>query len=124
MPIDFPNSPSVNDIYTVSGRSWVYATTGIWNSVVTSATDLNSLSDVTITTATNAQFLKYSTGSSQWINTTLGTVNIDDLSDVVITSATTNQTLVYSTTGGWVNATPAAAGVTAGQAIIYAMVFG
>jgi hypothetical protein len=24
MPIDFPNSPSINDIYTVNGRKWLY----------------------------------------------------------------------------------------------------
>ena len=27
MPIDFPDSPSNNQVYTVGNRSWVYATT-------------------------------------------------------------------------------------------------
>ena len=31
MPIDFPNSASNNDVYTVGNRSWVYASsTGTW----------------------------------------------------------------------------------------------
>jgi len=30
MPIDFPNSPSVNDIYVYSGKSWIYDGT-TWN---------------------------------------------------------------------------------------------
>ena len=32
MPIDFPNSPSVNDVYTVDGRSWRW-TGSVWESV-------------------------------------------------------------------------------------------
>lgn len=24
MPIDFPNSPSINDTYTVNNRTWLY----------------------------------------------------------------------------------------------------
>jgi hypothetical protein len=32
MPIDFPNSPSVNDIYTVGNRSWKW-TGSVWESV-------------------------------------------------------------------------------------------
>lgn len=31
MAIDFPNSPTNNQVYTVGNRSWVYATaTGTW----------------------------------------------------------------------------------------------
>jgi len=30
MPIDFPDSPAVNDIYVYSGKSWVYDGT-TWN---------------------------------------------------------------------------------------------
>lgn len=32
MPIDFPNSPTINDIYTVDGRSWRW-TGSVWESV-------------------------------------------------------------------------------------------
>jgi len=34
MPIDFPNSPSVNDVYTVGVRSWVW-TGNTWESIAT-----------------------------------------------------------------------------------------
>jgi len=30
MPIDFPNSPAVNDVYSAAGKSWVYDGTS-WN---------------------------------------------------------------------------------------------
>jgi len=30
MPIDFPNSPTANDIYSAAGKSWVYDGTS-WN---------------------------------------------------------------------------------------------
>lgn len=32
MPADFPASPSVNDVYTFSGKSWIW--TGVaWNAI-------------------------------------------------------------------------------------------
>ena len=88
--------------------------------------NLNNLNDVTITTPSTNQFLRYN--GSQWINqsfspvtsitagtglsggtiTTTGTIalnaNLDLLTDVVITTPTTNQFLRYNGTN-WVNQT-------------------
>lgn len=72
-----------------------------------SASALNDLSDVTLTTPSNGQVLKYDGANSRWINaneTGGGASDLDDLTDVDITSATTGQTLVYnSTTSKWEN---------------------
>jgi hypothetical protein len=34
MPIDFPNSPSVNDTFTSGGTTWIWTGT-VWNTVTT-----------------------------------------------------------------------------------------
>lgn len=47
MPIDFPNSPSTNDMYTAAGKTWVYNGTA-W--VLTSITQSN-LPNNSVTTA-------------------------------------------------------------------------
>lgn len=50
MPIDFPNSPSVNDVYTVDGRSWRW-TGSVWESVtvtVVGPAGANGTADPTI----------------------------------------------------------------------------
>lgn len=71
--------------------------------VVWGTYDLNSLDDVTISTATTNQVLQYN--GSGWVNATLTlTTNLDSLTDVVLTSPTTNQVLQYNGTN-WVNAT-------------------
>lgn len=67
MPIDFPNSPTTNQVYTVSGRTWIYdgekwGLQGVSNSVV-----LDGLSDVTAPSPTSGDFLKWN--GSAWVNT-------------------------------------------------------
>ncbi len=70
---------------------------------------LSALLDVTITTPTNGQLLKYDTASGTWIN---GATALTLLSDVVITSVADLQVLSYSAgTGKWINRT-LSAGVT------------
>jgi hypothetical protein len=73
------------------------ATTGLsW-----AAHDLDSLSDVVISSASNNQFLRYN--GSAWINSAVvEIVNINDLADVTLTSAATNQVLLYNGSA-WVN---------------------
>lgn len=66
MAIDFPNSPTTNQVYTVSGRTWIYdgekwGLQGVSNSVV-----LDGLSDVTAPTPTSGDFLKWN--GSAWVN--------------------------------------------------------
>jgi len=97
------NSPAVLGVGTdgqrlaanssaTSGLSWV-------------AHDLDSLSDVVISTPANNQFLKYN--GSAWVNAVSTEIqNITDLADVTITSAANNQFIRYNGSA-WVNSSVA-----------------
>lgn len=66
MAIDFPNSPTTNQVYTVSGRTWIYdgekwGLQSVSNSVV-----LDGLSDVTAPSPSSGDFLKWN--GTAWIN--------------------------------------------------------
>ena len=87
---------------------------------------LDGLTDVTITSPTTGQVLKYN--GTAWVNGTEATGGgggaLDDLTDVVVTTPTTGQVLKYNGTN-WVNDTDATgSGITTGKAIAMAMVFG
>ena len=75
------------------------------------ATDINSLTDVTIISPTNGQVLKYN--GTAWVNGTDdtggGATDINSLTDVTITSPTNGQVLKYNGTA-WVNGTDATGG--------------
>jgi hypothetical protein len=59
--------------------------------------DLDSLSDVTITTPANGEALVYNSTSGEWENNTVSTVaNLGDLTDVSTTGITNGQTIVYN----------------------------
>ena len=63
---------------------------------------LNDIGDVTITSATNGQFLKWN--GTAWVNDSIPTINtLDDVGDVTITSPTSGQVLQWNGTA-WVNA--------------------
>lgn len=64
---------------------------------------LNDLSDVTITSASSTQTLRYN--GSAWVNVS-SAVALDDLSDVTITTPSNTQVLKYNGSA-WVNATDA-----------------
>lgn len=75
---------------------------------------LDDLSDVTITTPSNDQVLKYDSNAGKWVNGSGGggASTLDDLTDVTITSVTDQQVLTYdSNSGEWINAN-AQGGVT------------
>ena len=64
---------------------------------------MNDLSDVTITSASNNQFLKYN--GSAWVNATVAEINgLTDLSDVTITTPSSKHALLYNGSA-WVNET-------------------
>lgn len=80
--IDFPNSPTVNDVFTVGNRSWKWNGT-VWtsNNVTISATspitytagdiafagiNLNALTDVTISGPATGQIVSYN--GTAWVN--------------------------------------------------------
>ena len=76
---------------------------------------LDDLSDVTITTPTNDQVLKYDSNAGKWVNGNGGgggASTLDDLTDVDITTPVDQQVLTYdSNSGEWINAN-AQGGVT------------
>ena len=68
--------------------------------------DLNDLSDVDISSASDAQVLTYDAISGKWVNATSpsGVTELSQLSDVTIASASDGNVLTYdSTSGKWVN---------------------
>ena len=66
MPIDFPNSPTTNQTYTVNGRTWIYDGEK-WGlqSVGTNST-LDALSDVNAASPSSGDMLKWN--GSAWIS--------------------------------------------------------
>lgn len=70
--------------------------------------NLDSLTDVVITSPTNTQVLKYN--GTNWVNAADSTAtNLDSLTDVVITTPSTGQVLKYNGTN-WINDTDATGG--------------
>ena len=87
------------------------------NNILTTASSLDSLGDVVITSATTDQVLKFN--GTNWINATDATGggggDLNGLSDVVITSITDNEILQYDLgTSSWINQTITEAGLVAG----------
>ena len=69
--------------------------------------DLNDLSDVAISSASDAQVLTFDAISGKWVNATSpsGVTALSQLSDVTIASASDGEVLTYdSTSSKWVNA--------------------
>lgn len=66
MAINFPASPSLNDTYTFSGRTWVWNGSA-WQLQTESSTTLNSLSDVAAPSPSDGQALVYNASSGKWI---------------------------------------------------------
>jgi hypothetical protein len=64
MAINFPDAPSVDDVFVSGNSTWVWNGT-TWSSTP-SAVPLNTLSDVTITSAVNGEVVQYD--GSGWVN--------------------------------------------------------
>jgi len=68
MPIDFPNSPANNAVYTVGNRSWVYATaTNTWTLQSSAVLGANT---VTTTEITDGTIINADISATAAINTT------------------------------------------------------
>jgi hypothetical protein len=100
-------TPATGELIYTTDTKFVYVGDGVTagGNLISGAvaTDINGLSDVVITSASNGQVLKYN--GTNWINDTVagGSGNLDGLTDVVITSASNGQVLKYNGTS-WVNA--------------------
>ena len=69
MALDFPNSPSVGQEFTVGGRSWKWnGSRWIVSSSPLSRSTIDDIGDVSITSVTNGDFLRYNGSASVWIN--------------------------------------------------------
>jgi phage-related tail fiber protein len=95
-------TPGTYNSVTVDAKGRVTSASNIVDNV--GATNLNELSDVTLTSPSNTQVLQYN--GSQWVNATLSIPSsiqyLDDLLDVTITTPTANQSLLWNGTE-WVN---------------------
>lgn len=81
-----------------------HATQGVIFVSVQNGYELGELHDVTITSPSTGQVLKYDT--DKWVNGTAPASTLNDLTDVTLSSPTNNQILQYNTAGSqWVNAT-------------------
>ena len=87
---------------TNDGSTYYDIATESYAASLTPAT-LDAIGDVTITSATSGQFLKWN--GSVWVNDAIPVINnIDDITGVTITSAANGQLLQYNGSA-WVNAT-------------------
>jgi hypothetical protein len=85
---------------TADGSTYADIATETYAASLTPAT-LDAIGDVTITSATSGQFLKWN--GSAWVNDSIPTINtLDDVGDVTITSATSGDFLKWNGTA-WVN---------------------
>jgi hypothetical protein len=101
MAIDFPNSPSVNDVYSADERSWTWDGTAwrLLNGWQTAT--LDDLYNVTVPAPSSGEFLKWN--GSAWVNDSIPTINtLDDVGDVTITSAASGEFLKWNGSA-WVN---------------------
>lgn len=102
--LDFPASPSVDDLYTANGSTWKWDGTS-WN-VVPAAATLDGLSDVNLTSPTSGESLHYN--GTNWINKlsdfqvseTATSLTADSWDYVVVTAATQTITLPASPVNG------------------------
>ena len=83
--LNFPASPSVDDLYTANGSTWKWDGTS-WN-VVPANVLLENLGDVDITSATTGDLLQYD--GTDWVNSTTVT-------DQLETKATTGKAIAMA----------------------------
>ena len=73
---------------------------------LSAVTELDDLTDVSITTPADGEVLKYDANSNEWVNGTVPTPSeaLDDLTDVAITTPANGEVLTYdSNSQEWVN---------------------
>ena len=102
---------SLSNVYTAmsptDGQVLTFDTTNGWQAEsIPTINTLNDISNVTITSASSGEFLKWN--GSAWVNASIPTINtLNDISNVTITSATSGEFLKWNGSA-WVNDTIAA----------------
>jgi microcystin-dependent protein len=101
MAIDFPNSPSTNDEFTVGSKTWKWDGSA-WRLVGGGVSlGIDDLLDVNTTGAESGEFLKYN--GESWIPDAISTINsLDDIGDITAPTPTTGDYLKWDGTK-WVN---------------------
>lgn len=101
--LNFPAAPSVSDQYTANGKTWEWDGTS-WNIVPPTAL-LSTLGDVSLTSPTSGQVLKYD--GTEWINAAGFTTTVTATSTTAsagdhihVTAATQTITLPASPSAG------------------------
>lgn len=68
--IDFPNSPAVNDLFTVDNRTWKW-NGSTWDMMSVAFAHTHAMADLTsfaVTSPTTGQLLSYNGTTSKWVN--------------------------------------------------------
>jgi hypothetical protein len=101
--LNFPASPSVNDLYTANGSTWKWDGTS-WNVVPANAL-LSTLEDVSLTSPASGQVLQYD--GTEWVNAAVFTTTVTATSTTAsagdhihVTAATQTITLPASPSAG------------------------
>lgn len=102
--LNFPASPSVDDLYTANGRTWKWDGTS-WNIEPANA-KLSTLEDVSLTSPTSGESLHYN--GTNWVNkltdfqvsTTATSLTASSWDYVIVTAATQTITLPASPANG------------------------
>ena len=99
MAINFPDAPSVNDLFVSGDSTWVWNGT-TWTSNP-SAVPLNTLGDVTISSAVNGEVLQYD--GSGWVNADIQTqLDAKALLTPAVNAKTGSYTLVVGDNGEFI----------------------
>lgn len=134
--INFPDSPSLNDEFTASGRTWVYAGDAIWTVKTTEVpAHLDDLTDVTAPTPSPNDLLSWD--GTAWINispadadltinpmTTAGDLIVGGTSGAPDRIAIGTSGKVLTSNGATATWETPTVGITTGKAIAMAIVFG
>jgi hypothetical protein len=102
------NIQDLNNVYSAmsptDGQVLTFDTTNGWQAEsIPTINTLNDISNVTITSASSGEFLKWD--GAAWVNASIPTINtLNDISNVTITSATTGDFVKWNGSA-WVNDT-------------------
>jgi hypothetical protein len=104
MAINFPATPSVNEVFASGGSAWMWNGT-TWIDAADGSAALSELSDVDLTSLGNADVLAYDLASNAWLPGSAAS-SVAQLSDVNLNGLPNESLLKYSTTTSAWEASP------------------